>query len=490
MRSGIARRIAPLTAMTVAGSALVMAGLTIAGPTRAHADSSYTASGQADGFFLVIKNAAIPLVSAVEGGGPTAQATLDSLDQSNAFAAFPYPGDEETGVPGLAGSILGLPVPGYPAYVSTAYGQPAVTKDLTGINLQASSSHTESRATATAGGAGVTKAESKVTSALAGDGSVSTTASADVKGFDFGGVLTVSAMHSTATASRDATGKLTTDSHLSFGQISVPGLALAVPSTLNLCPISQLPIAGIPPIPCPSSVTSIALPPGIAGTTLTAPDIGFEDGTFTLSLPQLGNQKLALPADTALSAFKAAGIDVTYQKPQVLKNGVIAGALIIHQSLPGSPVPVPNNPVLGTPGPTDITYTFGQSSATVDLTAFDTGIGGGGSGGIPTTGVPTTGTPGGTTTPVDTGSLPGDGGTGAVGGSLPGDLGTGTATPGGDVPPAVAGQPVGGTQLTASREARTLDSSNIYLVLVGAALLALGGTQLIRIVGVRKLWAS
>lgn len=489
MRPVALRRVAPVALLGLAGAALITAGLAVAGPARAHADSSYTASGQADGFFLTIKNSAIPLVSAVEGGGPTAQATLDSLDQSNAFAAFPYPGDEETGVPGLLGSILGLPVPGYPAYVSTAYGQPAANKDLTGINLQASSSHIESRATATAGGSGVTKAASSVTSALASDGSVSTTAAADVKAFDLGGVLTISGMHSTATATRDATGKLTTDSHLSFGQISVPGLALALPSSLNLCPINQLPVAGIPPIPCPSAVTDVALPPGLAGTTLTAPDIGFEDGTFTLSLPQLGNQKVALPADTVLAAFKSAGVDITYQKPQTLKNGVIAAALVIHQSLPGSPVPVPNNPVLGTPGPTDITYTFGQSSATVDLTAFDSGVDGGGAS-IPTGGLPTSGAGGGTTTPTGTAVTPG-GGTDLGAGSLPGDLGTGTVTPGGDVPPAVAGQPAaGGTALTASRAPRTLDSSNIYLVLVGAALLALGGTQLIRIVGVRKLWAS
>jgi hypothetical protein len=478
----LARRARTVIALSAAGAALLVAGLTIAGPTRAHADSSYTATGQADGFFMTIRNRAIPAVSAITGGGPTAQATLDSLDQSNAFASFPYPGDEEVGIPGLIGSIFGLPVPGYPAYVSTSYGQPAADKDLPGVNLQASSSHTESRARATAGGNGVSKAESSVVSSLAGDGSVGTLARADVNAFDFAGVLTVSGMRSTATATRDPSGKLRTSSHLSFAQISVPGLSIAVPTSVNACPVKQLPVPGLPAFPCPSAVTDIPLPPGVAGTTITAPDIGFEDGTFTLTLPGAGSQTYPLPAATVLKAFAAAGVTMAYQAPQQLKNGVIAGALVITQHLPGSPVPVPNNPVLGTPGPTDVTYTFGQSSATVDLAAFDTGLGGATIpvGGAPVaTGAGTTGGPGET--------VP------SAGSPSGADLGTPPLTGGvsaGTAPPVIAGPAGAATRLSAQRAARTLDSSTIYLVLVGAALLALGGTQLIRVVGVRKLWAS
>jgi hypothetical protein len=42
----------------------------------------------------------------------------------------------------------------------------------------------------------------------------------------------------------------------------------------------------------------------------------------------------------------------------------------------------------------------------------------------------------------------------------------------------------------AQRAAKTVDSADIYLVLVGAALLAFGATQAVRLLGVRKPWTS
>jgi hypothetical protein len=479
------RRAVRIVAPTAIGAVVMSVGLTI-GASPAHADAAYTATGGSNGFDVVLKNAAIPVVSALEFAGPTAQATLDSLDQSNSFASFPYPGDEVVGVPGLAGSIVGLPVPAYPAYTSSSYGQDPGDKDLPGVHLHAQSGHTSSQAEARVGSAGAGTGVSTVDNELTPSG-ITSTAKTAVDALNIGGVIRLSGVRSEATASRDTSGKLTSSSVLSFGQLSVPGLALALPPSLNLCPINQLPISGIPALPCPSP---ISLGP-LGGTILTAPDLGFENGSFTLTLPQLGNQKFAIPFDVVAAALKASGVDVTYQAPVALKDGIMAPALHLHTVLPGFPVPLPSNPVVATPGPTDVTLTLGQSSATVQYQAFDTSgdtgfsLGSIGTGAVPTT---QTGGGGGTST-ATTGVTQGTGSGALPGGTQTGPLDTATGPA-----PAVAGEPGGAaapaTSLVAQRAAKTVDSADIYLVLVGAALLAFGATQAVRLLGVRKPWTS
>ena len=63
--------------------------------------------------FLIIENF-------VDGGGPSAQASLDSLGTSRAFASLPYPGETAVALPGLVGTLTGKSIPAYPFYVSTS----------------------------------------------------------------------------------------------------------------------------------------------------------------------------------------------------------------------------------------------------------------------------------------------------------------------------------------------------------------------------------
>lgn len=478
------RRRGPATTVAVVSLAggLALSGVAVAGMgTAAHAStapSSYTATSASNAFFLVIQNSAIPLLSAIEGGGPSAQSELDSVQQSNSFAAFPYPGEEEVGVPGLVGSILGLPVPSYPAYISTSDGQEPVHKTLPGIVLNSSVDNSSSSASATAGDQGTVNAAASASAHLASDGTVSASSNTHFRAIDVGGVLQVSGLESSASASRGPTGTLTRKSNLSFGDISVPGLNLTLPSTLDLCPINQLPISGIPPIPCPKGVTAIPLPKQLAGTTIATPHLGFDNGKFVLSLPTLGNKSYAIPTSIVSAAFKAVGITFTYQKPKKLKDGIIASGLVLTQKLPKVPGNLPI-PVVGTPGPTTITYTFGESSATVQASAYDTTPGGGS----------VVSSPGGGNTGITSGGTTGPAGT--IGGSEPGGSipsVPGVTSPGVGSAPSVATS--GGAALSAYRSARTSNGADIYLAIVGAALLAFGATQLIRVAGVRKLWAS
>ncbi len=55
----------------------------------------------------------------VDGGGPTAQAALDSLGESTAYSSLPYPGATGVALPGLISTLSGKSVPSYPFYVTS-----------------------------------------------------------------------------------------------------------------------------------------------------------------------------------------------------------------------------------------------------------------------------------------------------------------------------------------------------------------------------------
>jgi hypothetical protein len=52
----------------------------------------------------------------IDGGGPVAQATVDSTGRAISFASLPYPGENAVTATGLASFATGLPVPNYPFY--------------------------------------------------------------------------------------------------------------------------------------------------------------------------------------------------------------------------------------------------------------------------------------------------------------------------------------------------------------------------------------
>ena len=95
--------------------------------------------------FLIIENL-------VNGGGPTAQAALDSLGGSTGFASFPYPGDLAVAFPGLAGTLSGKPVPSYPFVVTSQYPSAQESSlDQPGYHLDAIAHEDEAVSNAQAG---------------------------------------------------------------------------------------------------------------------------------------------------------------------------------------------------------------------------------------------------------------------------------------------------------------------------------------------------
>ena len=100
--------------LVACGAVLVV---TTAAPWRAAFgdDDSNTAFGAlaaADGIRVRVSSASLAVVpDIVDGGGPTAQAEVNSLGTSQGFASAPYPGETVRSVPGLIGVATGQSVP-------------------------------------------------------------------------------------------------------------------------------------------------------------------------------------------------------------------------------------------------------------------------------------------------------------------------------------------------------------------------------------------
>jgi hypothetical protein len=56
-----------------------------------------------------------------DGGGPVAQANIDTTGKATGFGSLPYPGENAVTAPGLLTFATGVPVPGYPFYARADY---------------------------------------------------------------------------------------------------------------------------------------------------------------------------------------------------------------------------------------------------------------------------------------------------------------------------------------------------------------------------------
>lgn len=320
-----------------------------------------TASGYA--FVLQVANPeTIPLGITPEADGPTAQSRLSSIQQSDSFAAAPYFGEAITGIPGLAGSLVGVPLPPYPLIVSTGFGDAPAEKSFGAVSLQATSDLLASTAQAVAGD-GAAGSSSRTRVAVAADQGVTAEAVTRVGGIELSGLLDIGSVRSVVTAVRDPAGTLKTSSTLTVVGVTVPALRLPVPDCTPSLPV---------PVDLPTyCLSSVPLPGGLAGKVLVAPSLSFEDGTVTVTTaPQagVGPVSFEVPLQDALDALAAAGVDATYSAPRSLTgqegkvNGISGAVLTLTTRLPPPPPPVDQQ----VQGPTTATLILGRSTAQVD----------------------------------------------------------------------------------------------------------------------------
>src|SRR5581483_5197381 len=152
-----------------------------------------------------------------DAGGPSAQATLDSIGGSQAYASFPYPGENAVTAPALVAGASGgkINLPAYPFWVGSSY--PVAPKAEAGsgpYSIKAESSDAASTASASVGlasndQAAVGLARSTASTSSASE-AVTSEATTEVTAFAVG-PLKIGQVLSRAKAVFSGTGALTRD---------------------------------------------------------------------------------------------------------------------------------------------------------------------------------------------------------------------------------------------------------------------------------------
>jgi hypothetical protein len=157
-----------------------------------------------------------------DGGGPVAQANVDTTGKATGFGSLPYPGENAVTAPGLLTFATGVPVPGYPFYVRADHPvtPTAEVKDPGGTyTLKATADQGKASGSAQfllGGASPVSRSTADSTGLLDGDGKLTMTAIGVSEGLSFGdGALKISSVVSkSATTYEPGAAKPTTKTEL------------------------------------------------------------------------------------------------------------------------------------------------------------------------------------------------------------------------------------------------------------------------------------
>lgn len=220
------------TASAAATTTTTTTGLGL-GSTSPSFNGSFAGTASAYG---VQVNVSIPnyliIQNFVDGGGPTAQAQLNSLGTSQGFASFPYPGATAVSLTGLAGILTGLSLPSYPLIVNSSYpttGSDSINQPAYHLTTQSTATQATSTAqlgeTATSGSVGG-GAISTASVTQNPDGSVVSQAQTQMS-LTLGGV-TITGLESSATVTQAADGTVTKTSSLQVAHLNVAGIPIGI----------------------------------------------------------------------------------------------------------------------------------------------------------------------------------------------------------------------------------------------------------------------
>ncbi|MGQ0624836.1 MAG: hypothetical protein ACT4PP_09365 [Sporichthyaceae bacterium] len=313
-------------AMALLGGGVGLGGVAVG-------EASYAAVAEASGVRAILSNGSIPLGVSPQLQGPTAVAEQNSLQQSDAYAAFPFPGEEIAGIPGVIGGAAGVPLPTYPFVVATTAGDDVRQLSYPGVELRSESGNRLTAASATGGStANGATASARI---LNEGGTITARATSDADAVRLGEALLISGFHGLAKAERDSAGTLARASELAFSSLSAPGLTLTIPG-----------------------------PPGAPATVVPAPSFALRDGQFFLIGPGMEPMGTPIPTRDFTRAMTEAGIPTTYQQPRKTPDGIIGAGLEFTVTLPAPPQGSPG----GFSGETPVTYSVGLLRAEVSFT--------------------------------------------------------------------------------------------------------------------------
>jgi hypothetical protein len=431
------------------GATLVVLGTMLAAVAVATMPRrSFAESGGADGYQLVaaadgvritwsVPNFAV-VDSPIDGGGPSAQARLDSLGQSGGFASLPYPGDAFVGLPGLLAGFTGLPAaPDYPLYVSSSHPTvPDKRYEAPGISLSAHSDAGSSVASAAGGQGGdamILHPTSRADTTRAGDGGLTAVAASAVDAFTVG-PLRLKGLASTAKIVRTADGRQEITSSLTAASVAVGEM------------VAQITEQGLV----------------VAGT---ATPIGADP--VTEALAKAGIQVAMNKAVKSEAGVVAPSLSVTFTQysEQIQRQVTIRYVLgAASASLIAGAPPVLSAPEIVGPGETTVGPADGAFPGT-EQSSPDGSF----------TSVASDGSAPGGPTPSDGPSTVADG-AGALSAAAP--------APGS--PAAKSAAAVTGAVRPVVSESAGWAWGSLYLVLIAAGLVLAGGVELLRSLGVRK----
>jgi hypothetical protein len=316
MRESVVARWRTVVALGAAG--VLAVGLTGAGSAGADA-IRFSASATADGGRLAFL---VPGASVsdqiIDGGGPVAQADLDSLGSSRAFASTPYPGELGVIGPGIVASLINAPQP--PPYPFIAQSRHPSTPEQhveygQFFKLQAKSDETSSSATAATS--------------------------------DFGGDAKFFASRAEAKVSNTGDEVAAQASNRFEGLVAGP---LQIVSVVSSAAVNR----------SPGSEATRASSLVVTGASINGQAVGFSDKGFVVG----ANATPLPPSDPLLKALAQAGVTVSYLSPEATPSGVVAPGLRI----------VTVREIPGAARTATLALTLGRASATVEASTESVGL--------------------------------------------------------------------------------------------------------------------
>lgn len=404
-----------------------------------------------------------------DGGGPVAQANVDTTGKATGFGSLPYPGENAVTAPGLLTFATGVPVPGYPLYARADYpvAPSSEVRDPSGTyTLKATADQgkaTGSAAYLFGGDNPVTRASADSSGVLGSDGKLTMTAVGVTEGLSIGdGALKISSVLSrSVTTYEPGADKPVTKTELQVLGAKVGDQPVIIDRE-GVHPSGQT-------VPVPigtgsDSINQALAQAGITAKTIAGSDVeGGQAGdvleiTWKHTIPVEGNPK-------GTFIYRVGGASTF----------ILFGAA--GPGLPDIPAPVDNSPA------DDGTAPSGDISGTPAGGGPDSGFTGTGGPGIPSGGFSGT-------TGVGAGSGFGAGGADALAGGSTGGA-EGAATAGVDSG-AVSGVPGPGGpthQAILARDVR--GTTKFFYAAIGVAgAMLLASSALWRLKGVKAAWTS
>jgi hypothetical protein len=261
----------PVAAVGAAMALCLTATAFLGAAARGVDSGTFTVVSRADALSIGVIDPGAPVVPAgvlLDASPATAQATFDSLGQSSAFAALPFPGEFFATLPGTLNGLLAgqaPPFPPYPAYVTSSYPaspQNSQTQGPYGITATSSQSGSVGDAVVglATGSPQAAEVHARAETAQKPDGLVVADALTDTEGLTLGTLVRIASITSHVRMTLLPGQKPKAESAIQFGTLTVGGMVVGLTDR-------GLEVAGSPKSPDTTVVTDLLAKAGI-GLTL------------------------------------------------------------------------------------------------------------------------------------------------------------------------------------------------------------------------------